>query len=295
MSFTRAIYLGGVETVATADGWRLVTADCRFDVPAAVLTSMPYRGPVLVMGTGSPPLWLLTNQRTGRALEVENTELMTRPLDGRSLFEIRNLNYHLGAAIYHCKRLALAYAELCSSADRLSKIPGAADMNRFIHQGADDAYYEFDACVTAARRVYDVLKFPLWKFFNSRHPGHPPGLEHVLQRADQLRPALKAAIEKSWQSWGMKAREYRDSIAHWVPIEFGLGSADMLRLECGAWRALIRIPDNPIARSRQKFTYTQGFDALTFCHELVAEVSGLLQLIVRHIAPGPNDPVTSTP
>jgi hypothetical protein len=116
----------------------------------------------------------------------------------------------------------LAYAELCSSADRISKISGAADMHRFMHQGADAAYYEFDACVTAARRLYDVLKFPLWKFFNSRHPGHPPPLEGMLQRADQLPPALKAAIEKSWQIWGMEAREYRDSVAHWVPVEFGL-------------------------------------------------------------------------
>src|SRR5262245_52455817 len=128
MSFTRAIYLGGVEAVATAAGWRLLTADCPFDIPAAVLAPMPYKGPVLVMGAAPPGLWLLCNQRTGRALEVENTEFMTRPLDGRSLFEVRNLNYHLGAAIYHCKRLALAYAELCSSADRISKIPGTADM-----------------------------------------------------------------------------------------------------------------------------------------------------------------------
>lgn len=284
MTVRRVIYRGGIEAETTAGGPRLITADKVFDSPQALAALLPDARPVLLQTSSPPELWLLANVQTGRALEIENSELMTtQGLNGRNLYDIRNLNYHLGALTYHCKRLGLEYAQLCQSAARVSRIPGADVGDRVIQGGADEAYYEFDACVTVARRIYDVLRFPLWKFFNSRHPLNAPEFEQVLSRTDRMPSHLRSALERSWTNYGLKAREYRDSVVHFVPVEFGLGSADMSRLPCGAWQAMVRIPDNPGDRSRSKFTYALNLDALAFCHELASEIAGLVTLVAGEI------------
>jgi hypothetical protein len=61
----------------------------------------------------------------------------------------------------------------------------------------------------------------------------------------------------------------------------GLGTVMMKRLGDGVWRAWARIPDNPQARSKKKFTYTLGLDALTYGWEVANEVVALATEVVK--------------
>jgi hypothetical protein len=58
--------------------------------------------------------------------------------------------------------------------------------------------------------------------------------------------------------------DYRDCIIHNAPIDFGLGTGSMQKLDGGVWSVLMRIPDNPEVKSRAAFTFAKGLDALTY-------------------------------
>jgi hypothetical protein len=279
LNATRAIFAGGIEAQREGQTWKLVTNGRTFDSFLSLQTAVGK--PFLVEMIPEPPIHLLLHPRTGEALEIAIGKwLSSGQLNARNLFHVRNLTYHVHAATYHCRRLAFAYAELCST---IARFPNR-DIDRVIFGGGDHAYFEFDACVTAARRTYDALKYPLWSFFNSKRTDCPE-LSRVLQRADKLPSDLRAAVETSWASHGIRAKDYRDSIAHFTPVEFGMGSADMQKHSCGAWFATLRIPDNPEKRKRQAFTFNRGLDALQYCLDLVAEVAAVASIVARAIAP----------
>jgi hypothetical protein len=54
----------------------------------------------------------------------------------------------------------------------------------------------------------------------------------------------------------------------------------MERTTFGGWMARVRIPDNPEARSKTKFTYGRSLDALTFTHDCAAELLDVTNLIM---------------
>ena len=240
------------------------------------------RRPILLQEANSSPL-LLVNQCTNKLIAVERTELLPGGIVGEKLFDIRNLQYHVGAVEYHTQQLALEYVNACAEAARASATIGSAIKDRVNLSSREECYFEFDACVSAVRRIYDVLRFPLWKFFNSIPRDTPDALAKVLKRADQLSADLKTFVSSSWSILSERSRGYRDSIQHFFPIEFGLSTAELRRLECGAWSARIRIPDNPEVTSRSKFTFLQGLDALDFCLECLYEILGLVRRVVDEI------------
>jgi hypothetical protein len=284
MSNARLVYAGGVEAEGGVDGWRLVTAERKFPTVEALQAEISLGNHMLCQPGGELPIWLLSSSRSGRYLLVDQSELLLGQRLGDKLWHIRNLSYHLGAVIYHCTRLALAYVELCKATFDFSRIPGFTASGRINRQGAEKAYYEFDACVTAARRIYDVLRFPIWTYFNSSPIGCPKRLHLATERADRLPTELRKYVEQSWSEWGQKARDYRNSIQHFVPVEFGMSTASMTKLECGAWSVRLFIPDNPHAQSRQNFSFTEKVDALEYSRNLASAVCELVTTVVNAIA-----------
>ena len=59
-----------------------------------------------------------------------------------------------------------------------------------------------------------------------------------------------------------------DCIHHYVPVDRGMASAEMNRLQSGIWTTTILIPDNPEARSTRAFTFDLHRDALSYSWEL---------------------------
>jgi hypothetical protein len=280
---TRVIFRQGIELSATSAGWVFTTAPgAVYESLEAAAAVLPSPRPILLQEANSP-LLLLVNERTNTPIALERTELLNRPTAGKKLFDIRNLQYHVGAVEYHTQQLALEYVGASVAGARTSTLPGSAIENRMNLSSREECYFEFDACVTAVRRIYDVLRFPLWKYFNSVPRDAPDTLDKVLDRADQLASDFKIFISNSWHNCGETARAYRDSVQHFVPIEFGLSTAELRRLECGAWSTRIRIPDNPQARSRSKFSFTRDLDALDFCLDCLYEIVGLVTRVVNEI------------
>lgn len=285
MAIARLIYSGGVEAESTVGGLRLVTADVIYPTTVLLQTSMPERKIILCQQEENPGLWLLHNSRTGNWLHVEQSSLLSDPINFKNFHQIRNLTYHLSAVTYHCSRLAVVYAEICKRMARFPKFsedqskPGYYSTNNL----GDDGYFEFDACVTAVRRIYDVLRFPLWTHFNSKPANCRNSLERVLKDADEMPEDLRQLVRASWDNYGEKAKAYRDSIQHFEPVEFGHGTAATVRLKNLALSAMIYIPDNPEAQSRRKFTFKQRLDALDYCHDLACELSALITEVVSRI------------
>jgi hypothetical protein len=278
-AFARLIMPRGIELEPGADGgaWRFATT--RTLLGSNELEQLGT--PILAMDVHNPQSWVLIHARGS----VVQRSLLTDSINARNLQHIRNLSYHLGAVSYHCTELALVYADLCRDLTNINtRLPDGRHATHTTFGGAEDAYYEFDACVTAARRIYSALREPLWTFLHSRHGNCPSDLETVLDLADRLPSDLREAITASWKYMGQRARAYRNSIEHYVPVDFGMSSASMAKLSTGVWSAQIRIPDNPEANSRRLFTYAQNLDALEFCRELASALSTLLRQVVDTIA-----------
>ena len=70
---------------------------------------------------------------------------------------ILNLQYAVGSAIYHCKRLAEAYSMICF--DYARRFPSQNSVASSHNES--DAYYEFDALVTAVLRAYESTRYIL--------------------------------------------------------------------------------------------------------------------------------------
>jgi hypothetical protein len=78
--------------------------------------------------------------------------------------------------------------------------------------------------------------------------------------------------------------DYRDCIIYNAPIDFGLGTGSMQKLDGGVWSVLMRIPDNPEVKSRAAFTFAKGLDALTYGWELTNEIVRVATAIMKVIS-----------
>jgi hypothetical protein len=194
-----------------------------------------------------------------------------------------NLAYVVSAVVYHCKRLADVYSAITLDMVRISSIPGHTDSS-FISFGYQlEPYVELDALLTAARRAYDASRYILWGVFGPNKGGLPSNFKKTLPECRKLTPELRETLEKSWQTYGERLTEYRDCIIHNSPIDFGLGTGSMQKLDGGVWSVLMRIPDNPEVKSQAAFTFAKGLDALTYGWELTNEIVRVTTAIMKAI------------
>jgi hypothetical protein len=65
---------------------------------------------------------------------------------------------------------------------------------------------------------------------------------------------------------------FRDCIIHNAAIEFAIRTASMQKLDGGVWAVLMRIRDNPEAKSQSAFMFAKGLDAVAYRWELSNEI-----------------------
>jgi hypothetical protein len=303
MAYETVIFRGGIESKLIDDRWHLSNeyADAPVSFPtweaiAQVLGTPPVAlvGKDTGFGERGPSL---VNPRTGSWFGVEVTELLNRPTPPGTLGHIRRLQYGLGAMVYHCTHLAEVYVHLCRRMAAISRIPGMMPEGAGgLLGGNEEPNFEFDALVTVARRIYDAPAGLVWRTFAARRDEAPKRIETVLQRLDNMPDALRTQLLRSWNDYGKVAREYRNCILHYTDTEFGFGSVHMLKHPLGVRSAFARIPDNPEARSRNKFTYQNERDALNYSLDLTAEVTAYLTAIVEAVTSttGPSPGIAGT-
>lgn len=198
------------------------------------------------------------------------------------LWPILNMQYIAGALVYHCQELSLLYHDICNFAFRIHQMIPRKDRT-FLLQGQSEAYYEFDALITAARRTYDSLRYILWNIFGSNRDSVPRNFPKTLELCDKIPEVLRNRLFKSWSDHGKKLTDYRDCIQHYVNVSFGIESALLRQDDGGTWSVLLRIPDNPEVKSKQHFEYIYDLDALTYGWELANELIGITLSVLAAI------------
>jgi hypothetical protein len=215
----------------------------------------------------------------GRPLGVQASRLGSFNVPGNlPLFlKISALAYDLNAVVYHCKQLASAYADVTSDYARIRSIPGyPEDGGDFASFGGQPVpYYELDALLSAARRVYDKTGHVAWQAFGGGGRNMPDNLEDLLKRWRDMPPEVRARLEGSWEAVGVKLKDYRDCTQHFASTDIGLCTINMIRLDKDVWRARALIPDNPEVKSRKKYSYASNTDALAYGWQVTDEVVAL--------------------
>jgi len=207
---------------------------------------------------------------------LENLSTISDSLVGR-LF---NLQYVIGATIYHCKRLAEIYSHICHQFANLPTVV-IKDSKSMIFGNFPDPLYEFDALITAARRTYDYTRYIIWDVFGPGGGSTPRSFPTTLPICENLPTSLAISLEDSWEKYGKKLKAYRDCIQHYSPLNHAISSNKMVRIEENVWSTSIFIPDNPDARSITKFRFADEIDALTYGWILTNEVTEIAIKILR--------------
>jgi hypothetical protein len=244
--------------------------------------------------TGDLDLLLST---VGPALNIQLSDLYSPPkTDGSLLPRIFALAYDVGATLHHCENLAKVYESIVNSYQRIQAIPGFtksdSELTTFGYQ--QEPYYELDALLSAGRRAYDKIGHYVWHAFEGGGGGMPDNMSQLVERLKSCPQPLANHLTSSWLAVGAKLKDYRDCTQHFVSVDIGLGSGIVMmkRLAGDVWRAWARIPDNPEARSRKKFSYALGLDALTYGWEVANEVIALATEAVTAAARKPDTEIT---
>lgn len=246
----------------------------------------------VAMGTGSPSglARLATRENdmvhsgyTLAILDRDGTSLNHRvayllfspgPYQASDLWVEDDLRYCLRSALYHLDRLINLYADKCRLFEELPAATNSMQGNT----SDDRMYFEVDAFLGAARRVYDSISKVLWKHYVGRPKGRWRSVRSLVESEANLAsiPADYAqALKESWDAFGEKLTDYRDVVMHIAPLA-GEGATWMNRYD-GRWGATLGLPTNPGAKSRANFDNVQGngIDALGYCYEVAVHLVGL--------------------
>lgn len=298
MNITRVIYDRGVAIRLNDDGfWQFESQQVNLPLIQAdndtvqreygLIPLMTTQGRMITLGQlpKNTATFLLSNRPGHRLfLDVEHAEVSNRLLslhETIKLFDGFNQTYVLGAAIYHCKRMADLYCEVSASS---AMLPGGATAPvEYMASSHPEPYYEFDAWLSAALRVYHTSRYILWHVY--RGTGSiPASFEGVIKKVEGIPNDLKQRLEQSWQSFGTRITAYRDCIHHYTPLDFGMSTARATALSGLIWSTQMHIPDNPEARSKSSFRFDNRIDALTFAWTGTVEVVTLARDLIESIS-----------
>lgn len=288
MDIGRIIFEKGIEISHGEDGvWFYKSSPTKQSVANRAEVSKKYGVRPILLSIRIPPgderkiLWLFPTEGN-KVLELEQTDLQQMAIDKDipPIFQF-NLNYIVGTVVYHCKRLAEIYSDICRT---FIQGPTYAlhKIDRAIFSGQFEAYYEFEALITAATRAYDTTRHVLWRAFGGRG-SVPSSFKKTLRLCDGIPIALDEQLHLSWARFGTKVKEYRDCIQHYVPIGGLVPAARMVKLQGDIWSTTLWIPDNPEARSHKEFKYDSELDALIYGWELTNEILEIVQAIVQTV------------
>ncbi|HVU46225.1 MAG TPA: hypothetical protein VHD85_08865, partial [Terracidiphilus sp.] len=186
--------------------------------------------------------------------------------------------YVLSANIYHCLALTNWYTKNCNAyANSHQKMGMEGDRSV---TPSRDPFFEFEALVTAIVRGFDTLRYALWKKWGGRGTT-PSSYEKVLGGLQKCpEPIFKRLCLSATESY-TQAKKYRHCIQHYV--DMGSGSWAMFeRTPSRAWSVIVRVPDNPEARSSNKWQFSQNLDALSMGWELCTELFCIVAISLGH-------------
>jgi hypothetical protein len=207
----------------------------------------------------------------GPVLELQ-AQVIDRLDVGQALQSILNLRYITGALLYHCHGLVREYGRTIEQA---TEHPVSED---FVFQDAVEPYFEFEALVTTAVRVFETTRYLLWSAFG---PGRdcPNNFEDCAKRLPALSPTLAAILTRGLGTF-TRAKEYRDCCQHNAHFGARLPLARVTLYAGHVWSMQAWIPDNPEVKSYSTFSYAAQIDALRYGWELTGETCRFVKELV---------------
>ncbi|WP_433207491.1 hypothetical protein ACQP1G_22090 [Nocardia sp. CA-107356] len=200
-------------------------------------------------------------------------------------YEEYDLRYSLHATLYHLNQLITLYVRGCQLFEDTYPNPKNAAQGNI---SDPRIFYEIDALLGAARRVYEVVRKILWKHHNRGSSGRWSSIRTAVK--SPLLPAEFAkTLEHSWNSYGDTLAAYRNCVAHYDPLTNGQTTCWMDRFD-GKWGMTVKLPANPSVQSRARFDFESGPDALQYCHTIAAHLVELseevtaLPAVAGHLA-----------
>jgi len=209
------------------------------------------------------------NSLTKRAVHLANVKGPHYPAD---YYEERDLRYSVLAALYHLNRLVDLYVRLTRLFER-DYPPGKA-----VRGNTDDprVFYEIDAFLGAARRVYEFTEKLILKHYfpGKKHRGS--SMQNVINMLRKVLPLFATELQESWNKFGKNLKDYRDCVAHNDPLNEGSNTCWM-NWHGNRWGMTIRLPANPDEEKRTGFDFDSGPEALSYCHSVACHLVELCE------------------
>ncbi|MBX3245458.1 MAG: hypothetical protein KF685_13480 [Acidobacteria bacterium] len=181
-----------------------------------------------------------------------------------------DLRYCVLSTLYHLNRLIDLYVLNCQQFEK--RHPKGTAIRGNLH--IPNAYYEVDAFLTSARRIYDSVSKVLWKHYYKNSKGRWRSIRSAVKSLDRVPPDFADILKTSWTTIGEPLTNYRDCVVHYVPLTNGIETGWMDFYE-DRWGMTVKLPTNPTSKSRSGFDFASGPDALTYCHDTTTKLMKL--------------------
>jgi hypothetical protein len=211
------------------------------------------------------------NSLNERAVHLAN---INGPYNSADYYEENDLKYCVSATLYHLNRLIDLYIENTKVFERIH--PEGTAIRGNIWNA--NMFYEVDAFLGAARRVYESIRRVLWKHYQEGQGGRWSSIRKVLKSPGKVPESFLIKLDESWQTIGNKLTAYRDCVTHYEPLTNGITTCWLDRYQ-GLWGATVKLPSNPDAKSRLAFDFASGPDALEYCHSVACHLVELCELL----------------
>lgn len=222
-----------------------------------------------VRGPGFDLVWQNLDDQAARMLSEE-----LRPL-------ARNTVYILGAVTHHLRNLGALYSDI-PRRHFIGPVAGHFKGERVVLHREIEPYFEIEALITAIVRSYETMRYFLWSRYGS-------GLDcprkfSLVVEALEL-PNHLGVDALLWRDRYVRLRDYRDCLQHNAHFGARLPFSMAVRVS-GYWALFNRLPDNPEAKSYERFTFAEELDALRFAWTAANDVVEMVCAVFGEVTSG---------
>lgn len=166
------------------------------------------------------------------------------------------------------------------------RVPGVRLGTHLLSGGpSESVFFEQQSFLSASRivldRVQPLLSLERW----SKKIALPRSFERLADVAETHAPRRLDRTLASMRQWSRELIAYRDCVEHFAELApDGMLDTEGVFNSQGYIASACILPDNPHARSRQKFTFERGIDCLTYSSETYSKLLFAVEDLVGHAA-----------